>query len=168
MAKFIKKKINVLLLVLLLFFAAVPGILYLIYCSVPTKIPEKAPKSNGALLRLIGSGLTLLFYIVSFIYFGVEEGLLVAILGMGTGFAGLVLALNLISLKAKGTGIFTIIGVLNIFTLLVTVLYCIFLSIVFYLWIELPMLIGIIITFVGLSNGKKQALYDKYFAKEAE
>ena len=168
MAKFIKKKINVVLLILLLMSAFVPGILYLIWAAIPTKVPEKAPKNNGKLTRLIGSGLTLLAYIFAMIYFGMEEGLLAAILGVGAGFSALVFIPTLFSLKAKGTGIFTFIGILNIFPILITIFFCIFASFIFYLWLEIPMLVGSILTFVGVSNGKKQVLFDKYGDKEVE
>ena len=162
MAKTIKKKINVPLLIVLLIFSVVPGILYLIYCSIPTRIPDKAPKNNGKALRLIGSALAFLSYIVAMIFFGMEEGLLAAILGLGAGTTGFVLLVTLCSLKAKNAGVFTFIGILNILSLLVAVLYFVFLLSYFLFWLALPVLVGIILTFVGLSNGKKQVLFDRY------
>ena len=168
MAKFVKKKVNGLLLVLLFVCAFLPGLLYLIYCSIPNKIPNKAPKNNGVMLRLIGSLLTLAFYIVAAIYFGMEEGLLAAIIGAGIGFSALTFLLVLFSLKAKSTGAMTCASLLNFLTLLITGFFIFFIAygIIYYFWLELPIIVGIILTFVGVSNGKKQVLYDKYADKE--
>lgn len=166
MAKFVKKKVNVLLLIFLLMSAALPGILYLIYCAIPTKIPQKAPKNNGVKLRLIGSLLTVAIYIACAIYFGMEEGLLAAILGAGIGFGALTLLFVLFSLKAKSTGCMTFAAILNVFTLFITLFFDFFAGIYYYLWLVLPIIVCIILTFVGISNGKKQVLYDKYADKE--
>ncbi len=166
MAKFIKKKVNGLLLVLLFVCAFLPGLLYLIYCSIPTKIPNKAPKNNGVMLRLIGSLLTLAFYIAAAIYFGMEEGLLAAILGVGIGFSALTFLLVLFSLKAKSTGAITLAAVLSVFTLFITLFFDFFAGVISSLWLVIPMIVGIILAFVGISNGKKQVLYNKYADKE--
>ena len=166
MAKFVKKKVNGLLLVLLFVCAFLPGLLYLIYCSIPTKIPNKAPKNNGVMLRLIGSLLTVAIYIGAAIYFGMEEGLLAAILGVGIGFSALTFLLVLFSLKAKSTGAITLAAVLSVFTLFITLFFDFFAGVISALWLVIPMIVGIILTFVGISNGKKQVLYDKYADKE--
>ena len=166
MAKFVKKKVNGLLLVLLFVCAFLPGLLYLIYCSIPNKIPNKAPKNNGVMLRLIGSLISLAVYVACVIYFGMEEGLLAAILGAGIGLSGLTFLLVLFSLKAKSTGAMTCAAIFNFFTLLITLFFDFFAGIISYLWLVLPIIVGIILTFVGISNGKKQVLYDKYADKE--
>ena len=166
MAKFVKKKVNVLVLILLLMSAALPGILYLIYCAIPHKIPQKAPKNNGVALRLIGSLLTLAFYIFCVCHFGMEEGLLAAIIGAGIGFSGLTFLFVLFTLKAKGTGGLTFAAIFNFFALLITLFFDVFAGIFPYLWIAIPLVLVIILTFVGISNGKKQVLYDKYADKE--
>lgn len=166
MAKFIKKKVNGLLLVLLFVCAFLPGLLYLIYCSIPTKIPNKAPKNNGVMLRLIGSLLTLAFYVGAAIYYGMEEGLFAAILGVGIGFSAFTFLLVLFSLKAKSTGAMTLAAVLSVFTLFITLFLDFFAGIISALWLVIPMIVGIILAFVGISNGKKQVLYYKYADKE--
>ena len=145
---------------------ALPGILYLIYCAFPHKIPKKAPKNNGVKARLIGAALALAVYVGCMLYFGMEEGLLAAILGVGVGFSALTLLVLLCSVKAKSTGGLTFAAILNLFTLAITLFFDFFAGIITYLWLILPILVGIVLVFVGISNGKKQILYDKYADKE--
>lgn len=166
MAKYVKKKLNVALLIVLLFSAFVPGIIYLIYCAIPTKIPTEKPKNNGALLRVIGSGIALLFYVISIIYFGLEDGLAAAFIYIGTGASALMLLLSVFNLKTNSVGLLMTSIFITLLYLAVSVLFAMLVGLVFYLWIEIPMLVGGIIVLVGISYGNKYINYHRYCKEE--
>ncbi len=51
--KYVHKKLNVPLFIVLLICAFVPGVVYGIYCAIPSKVPTEQPKSSGWKLSLI-------------------------------------------------------------------------------------------------------------------
>lgn len=52
----IKKKLNVPVLIILLIFAIVPGIIYLIWSKIPTKICTDPEKGHGGMMRIVSTG----------------------------------------------------------------------------------------------------------------
>ena len=166
MAKYIKKKMNVGLFVLLLIMAFVPGIIYAIYCAIPLKVPTTKPKNNGSMLRLIGSGLALAFPIIGVIYFGEVGGLFAALSYMSIGFAALMLLLSICTIKTKGVGPLMVNTFAALFYFAVAILYAMYTGIIFYLWLEIPMIAGAVVTLIGISIGKKYVYYEKYAEEE--
>ena len=161
MAKFIKKKMNVGLFIVLLMCAAVPGIFYLIYCLIPTRVPTKEPKNSGALVRLIGSGISLLFCVIAFVAFDlVELGL--AFMSINTGLSAVMLLMSVCNMKTNRIGALMGTIFMAILYIAITVLFAMLTSIIFYLWLTLPMLGGAIAALVGVAMGTKYFNYHKY------
>ncbi len=165
MAKFVKKKINVGLLIVFLMCAFVPGIIYLIYCAIPAKIPTEKPKYNGGLLRIIGSGVALLFYVICILYFNAEE-LAAAFIYIGTGSAALMLLMSVLNIKTNSIGLLMTSIFITLLYIAISVLFSIFIGVVFYLWIEIPILAAGIAVLVGISFGTKYINYNKYCNEE--
>lgn len=65
----IKKKLNVPVLIILLIFAIVPGIIYLIWSKIPTKICTDPEKGHGGMMRIIGAGITVVHWLLLLIVF---------------------------------------------------------------------------------------------------
>ncbi len=62
--KLVHRKLNVPLFIGLLICAFLPGIIYGIYCAIPSRVPAKKPKSSGWKLMLICLGIHVLIGLV--------------------------------------------------------------------------------------------------------
>lgn len=74
MAKWVKKKFNVKLFIILLLCAFLPGVIYGIYCAIPTRVYDQEPKHKGWLLALIGCLVNLVVWVYWFAYIMIDEG----------------------------------------------------------------------------------------------
>ena len=161
MAKFIKKKMNVGLFLVLLLCAAVPGIIYLIYCLIPTRVPSKEPKNSGALVRLIGTGIAFLICVIALIAVDwVELG--AAFVYLNTGLSVLMLLMSVCNMKTNRIGALMGTIFIAIIYIAVTVLLAMLTGIIYHLWLTLPMLGGAIAALVGVAMGTKYFNYHKY------
>lgn len=165
MAKFVKKKMNVGLFLVLLLCAAVPGIIYLIYCLIPTRVPTKEPKNSGSLVRLVGTGLAFLMCVISLIAVDwVELG--AAFVYLNTGLSALMLLMSVCNMQTKSIAAMTGTIFLSIVYIAVTVLLAMLTGIISSIWLTIPMFGGAIAGLVGVVMGTQYFTYHKYVEKE--
>ena len=162
MAKWVKKKFNVGLFIVLLLCAFVPGIIYGIYCAIPTRVSEGKPKSSGWVLTLIGVGINLAVWLYWVIWVIVTEEE-IGTFYIALGFAVPLFLLVLVNKDGK-RGVFMVLQILvglAAFILNAILLY--------YAWIGL---IGLIVSLVGLVKMHKYHKYlmygDKVTTEEQE
>lgn len=146
--QYVKKKLNVPLLIVLLCCAFVPGIIYLIWVNIPRKVLLDAPKSNGWILRLVGTAIIPLNWLVWKLMLDADDFPMIFYLGLALGVAALIPA---IFSKKSSSGL--AVG-LTLFFSVCALGFAI--SMVYYGW---PSLIGSIVALVGCSNGFKYARY---------
>ena len=165
MAKLVKKKMNVGLFILLLCMAFIPGIIYAIYCAFPIKVPNAKPKNNGWLFRLIGAGLALVTPLICIFGLGINEDLGGAMCYFMLGLSAVMVLLSVCSINPKGVGAMTINSIITVLYLAIYLFFCFFGG--FTTWLFAPLSLGgVVLTFMGISNGKKWVYYEKYADKE--
>ena len=91
--QYVKKKLNVPLLIVLLCCAFVPGIIYLIWVNIPRKVLLDAPKSNGWILRLVGTAIIPLNWLVWKLMLDADDFPTIFYLGLALGVAALIPAI---------------------------------------------------------------------------
>lgn len=149
MTKYVKKKFNVKVFILLLFCAFVPGIIYAIYKSIPVKITDEEPKRNGFLLRVIGSGVFILGWVILCITISIidDEVPLTFIIFACLGVIMLILAL--LSKTYKKIYLYLNL-ILNI---------CGFILCCIYIYYGFIAIFGTILNIIGFAYGNKYAAY---------
>ncbi len=95
--KLVHRKLNVPLFIVLLICAFVPGIIYALYCAIPSKVPSEKPKSSGWVLSLIFLSLHVLIGIV---YVSIAPWLIAILLLV---FAALIFLMGLINKDGKSS-----------------------------------------------------------------
>lgn len=149
MAKWVKKKFNVGLFIVLLLCAFLPGIIYGIYCAIPTRVSEGKPKSSGWVLTLIGVGINLAVWLY-WVIWGIVTEEEIGTFYIAIGFAVPLFLCVLFNKNGKH-------GFLMVLQLLIGLAAFILNAILFYYaWAGL---IGLIVSFVGLVKMHK---YHKY------
>lgn len=152
--QYVKKKLNVPLLIVLLCCAFVPGIIYLIWAKIPRRVLLDAPKSNGWILRLVGAAVIVLNWIVWKLMLEADDFPMIFYLGLAFGVAALVPAI--FSKKSSS-------GVLVWITLFFSLCALGFgIAMAYYGW---PSIIGSVVALVGCSNGLK---YSRYLASQEQ
>jgi len=160
MAKWVKKKFNVGLFIVLLLCAFVPGIIYGIYCAIPARISENKPKRSGWIGALVGSAINVLVWVYWIIYVINSEGDEVPqIFYFNIAFAATLLVLVLLNKKGRSTFL--------TFVSMLVVLVNIILDVInlYYGWIGL---IAIIVALVCLFKMHKYHKYQTYGTKVEE
>ena len=146
--QYIKKKLNVPLFIVLLCCAVLPGIIYLVWTLIPRKVLLDAPKSNGWILRLVGTAIVVLNWLAWKLLLEADDFPMIFYLGLAFGVAALVPAI--FSKKSVNGAVNLLTGFFSLCALGFAI------SMVYYGW---PSLIGSIVALVGCSNGMKYARY---------
>lgn len=161
MAKWVKKKFNVGLFIVLLLCAFIPGIIYGIYCAIPARISEEKPKKSGWIGALVGSGVNVLLWVYWIVNIAINEGSndVPEMFILTLAFAALLFIFVLLDKKGKSVFLtfssifFAVIG------LILNLVY------LFYAWVGI---IALIVTIVCLFKMQKYHKYEAYGAKVEE